>query len=116
MAVGEIFNVRKYESNAGGIYSIRVSNDAAALSTTALGAYTDKKVRVVSSNPGRSRLAGLHARGFRLGLPTAAGATTYTSQTFAPILTKADYADPNEGDLIAYQGGQWEILKKIDEA
>lgn len=116
MAVGEIFTVKKYQSNAEGVYSIRVSNDAAALSTGALGAYTDKAVRVVASNPGRRRMAGLHARGFRLGLPTAAGASTYTSQTFVPILTKADYADVAVGDLIAYQGGQWEVLARIDEA
>lgn len=116
MPVGEKFSVKKYQSGAGGVYSIRISNDAAALSTTAIGGYTDKLVRVYASGAGRSRLGGLRARGFRLGLPTAAGATTYSATTFVPILSPTDYADPKVGDLIAYQNGQWEILKKIDEA
>lgn len=116
MATGEKFSVQKYQSNAGGVYSIRISADAKALSTAAIGAYTDKLVRVYASGAGRTRLGGLRARGFRMGLPTSAGASTYSATTFVPILSKADFADPKVGDLIAYQGGQWEILKKIDEA
>lgn len=116
MATGEKFSVAKYVSNAGGVYSIRISADAKALSTAAVGNYTDKLVRVYASGAGRTRLGGLRARGFRLGLPTAAGASTYSAHTFVPILTKTDFADPKVGDLVAYQGGQWEVLKKIEEA
>lgn len=115
MPVGEKFSVEKYQTDNGTVISLRISADAKAVSTTAIPAYDDKRIRATVSNNGNSRKAGLHSRGFRVGLPAVAPATGYTSTSFIPILSLTDFNDPAEGDFITYQGGQWEIIKKVSE-
>jgi hypothetical protein len=117
MPIGEKFSVQKYTSDAGGIYSLRISNDfyLAAPNLSIAGAYTDKRVRVTASNHGNKRKAGLHARGFILGLPAVSPATGYTSRTFMPVNTASGWAGKNIGENVTVNSVVWEILDKVQE-
>lgn len=117
MAVGERYSIKKYQSDAGGIYSIRVSDDVAAAggNTAITAAFSDKKVKVAVTGTENRRKSGIRARGFRVGLPTAVGASTYSATSFIPVFSPTVWADTEEGDTLAYQSGTWEVLTRISE-
>lgn len=118
MATGETFpGYSKYGSDAGGVYSIRLSSDAltVAANTPPAGAYTDARVKVSVSGHGRKRLSGIKARGLVLGLPISAGSSTDTSKTFLAIRTKTAWDGINIGDSVTYQTGTWIVRDKISE-
>lgn len=118
MPVGETFVTTKYQSDAGGVYSIRLSNDffLAAPNTSIAAAYTDKRVQVTSSSPGNKRKSGLHARGFVIGLPATAPDTGYIARSFMPITLLSGFNGKNVGDTVLPDGETWEIIDKIGEA
>lgn len=119
MATGEVFEgYTKYQSDAGGIYSIRLSGDVSdiATNTSPAGAFTDARVKVSVSNHGRKRISGIKARGLVLGLPITTGAAKDSSRTFAAIRTLTAYTAFGIGSNVTYQGGTWVVRDKVGEA
>lgn len=78
----------KYESDAGGVYNIRVSANTAGLTenTPPAGIVTDSHVDVSVGKHGQKRKSGIHARGVILERFTGTGDARKRYTTFLPVL------------------------------
>lgn len=111
----------KYESNAGGIYKIRLSAEKKAVSgnTEPAGAITDNNVQVMVSNKGRRRKAGIFPRGVTISrtLTAGTGATAVTKKVYAfiPCLTPAALTSIGSGSDVTYDGQTWKFSSTVPE-
>lgn len=114
--MAQTYNIQTYHSDAGGDYPVKISNKSKAVFSNNVSVdYTDGNVAVSVSHHGQKRRVGITARGVIIGLPTAAGASTYTKKTFVPVLLKTSYDTISKGDTVTYDGGNWIVLDKIAE-
>ena len=98
----------KYQSNAGGVYRMRISSDKAGLagdgSIAAL--VTDPNVEVLVRK--NRRRSGISARGVRFSQDIAAtGGRVLKVYVFVPCVTPAVQAALLSEDTITYKGQTW---------
>lgn len=111
------YTATKYESDAEGIYNIRVSSAALTVLTNAAptGAVTDAHVDVSVGNHGQKRKKGINSRGFILERFTGTGAAKKRYTTFLPILTKTVYGAFAKGTTVTLQGTDWTTFDTVAE-
>jgi len=112
------FKFRKYETDAGTIGRIRISDASAAALANAepAGAVDDPNVFAFASNPGSKRKKQLNARGVKLGRTVGTAPNTFTRYTFLPILTKARLDAIAIDATVTLNGNEYTVRDKVNEA
>lgn len=107
----------KYQSDAGGIYKIRMDEDKfAQQGSEPAGAITDSNVEVIVSNAGRKRKFGISPRGavFKRTVDAADGSKK-AYYAFFPALSQANLATLIAASPITYKGNSWTYLDSVSE-
>lgn len=107
----------KYQSNAGGIFRIRMDSAKAAITgqTEPAGAITDSNVEVEVSEAGSRRKFGLHPRGV-YGSRVGAGADlNKVFRVFVPCFTEASLQAILTAGSFTYKGNSYTDLSSIGE-
>lgn len=112
------FSTSKYETNAGTIVRIRISDAAKAVLSNAepAGAIDDGNIYAYAQNPGSKRKKQLNARGVRLQRFTGTGAARKRYTTFLPILTKTVWDGITVGADVTLNTVAYTVADKVDEA
>lgn len=103
-----------YESDAGGVYGMRVSEDKAGLTGTAAGPKTDPNVEVYAGGSGRKR-NGIHARGVRIYREVGVGDSASKKYAFIPCATTTIMADLFNEATITYKTLTWKPATVVQE-
>lgn len=109
---------RKYQTDAGTIVRIRISDQglAALANAEPAGAVTDSKIFAFARNPGSRRKKELNARGVVLGRLVGVAPNQFTRRTFLPILTPARLTAIALDATVTLNGQEYTVRDKIDEA
>lgn len=112
------FTETKYQTDAGTVVRIRVSDDAIAAAGQVIpaGAVTDKALWAFAGNPGSRRKRQLNARGVVLGREVGTDPNTFTRRTFLPIMTKAALDAIAIGAAVTIGGEAYTVRAAINEA
>lgn len=112
------FSNKKYQTDAGTVVQIRISDASAAVAgnTEPAGAIDDEKIFAFASNPGSKRKKALNARGIVLGRSVGTAPDTFVRRTFVPILTKAGLDGITIGTAVTLNGNAYTVRSKVDEA
>jgi len=96
----------KYQSNAGGIYRIRLDAAKAGITGNAApaGGITDPNVEVEVAEAGSRRKFGIHPRGVRYRRVGTGADLNKVSTVFIPALTEASLTALVATDPITYKG------------
>jgi hypothetical protein len=108
----------KYQSNAGGIYRIRL--DAAKLAIVGnaapAGAISDPNVEVEVAEAGSRRKFGIHPRGVRFSRKGTGADLNKTFSVFIPCLTEAALTAIAATDPITYKGEPYTDARVVPES
>lgn len=112
--------IKKYESDAGSIHSLRLSKDKAAVANnTEPTGNVDSNVKPQISKSNRSY--GLRPRGVRISRELTGGsgdsAVTKTVYSFIPVLKKDTLGGTNFsiGKDVTYKSNTWKIIAEVAE-
>lgn len=108
----------KYQTDAGTVVRIRVSDEtiAAAGNAAPAGAVDDQKIFAFASNPGSKRKKALNARGLILGRTVGTAPDTAVKYTFLPIFTKAAMDGIEDGATYTLRDKAYTVRSRVDEA
>lgn len=109
---------RKYQTNAGTIVRIRISDQAVAALDNAEpgGALDDINIWAFASSPGSKKKKALNARGFILGRTVGTAPNQFVRKTFLPILTIAAWTNTALNEAVTLNGVAYNVRDKVDEA
>lgn len=109
---------RKYQSNSGGIYRIRLDFDKAAIAdnTEPTGNITDPNVEVEVSEAGNRRKGGIHPRGVRFSRVGTGTDLNKRFSVFIPCLTPAAFTALSTANSIVYKGETYTTPVPIPES
>lgn len=109
---------RKYQSNSGGVYRIRLDQDKAAIAdnTEPSGAITDPNVEVEVSEAGNRRKGGIHPRGVRFSRVGTGADLNKRFSVFIPCLTPAAFNALSVATSITYKGEVYNTPVPIPES
>lgn len=112
------FQTSKYETDAGTVVRIRISDAALGVLGNAppAGAIDDPNIYAYAQNPGSKRKKQLNARGVRLQRFVGTGAARKRFTTFVPILTEAALDAVTVGATVTLNAVEYTVADKIDEA
>jgi hypothetical protein len=112
------FQTAKYQTDAGTIVRIRISESTATVAGNGepAGALTDGRLFAYASNPGSRRGNQLNARGLRLERFLGIGINRKRLTTFLPVLTPAGLATFTDGAALVIGGETYAIASKIGES
>lgn len=99
----------KYQSNAGGIYRIRLDSAKAGVTgnTAPAGALTDANVEVEVSEAGSRRKFGIHPRGVRAKRVGTGTDLNKVFSVFIPCLTETALTTLSTAASITYKGNTY---------
>lgn len=111
------YAVKKYETDDGNIFKIRLSNQSSAIAgnTEPAGAITDNNVEVKVSQAGNRRKYGLSPRGVRYKRSTGTGDDIKSYYTFVPSLTQAAQTAMLAAASATFGGYAWTPYSKVNE-
>lgn len=112
------YQVKKYQTDAGTIGRIRISDQSLSFAANVepAGAIDDENIFAFASNPGSRKKKQLNARGLRLQRFTGTGAARKRFTTFLPILTQSVLDAQTIGDEIVLGSVSYTIADKVAEA
>lgn len=112
------FQTSKYETDAGTVVRIRISDAALGVlsNTPPAGAVDDGNIYAYAQNPGSKRKKQLNARGVRLQRFTGTGAARKRFTTFVPILTETAFDGVTVGATVTLNGVEYTVADKVNEA
>lgn len=109
---------RKYQSDQGGIYRIRLDAAKAGITGNAepAGAITDASVEVEVSEAGSRRKFGIHPRGVRYSRVGTGPDLNKRFSVFIPALTAASQTALLGTDTITYKGQSYTDPRPVAES
>lgn len=112
------FQTSKYETNAGTVVRIRISDAALGVlgNTPPAGAVDDGNIYAYAQNPGSKRKKQLNARGARLQRFTGTGAARKRFTTFVPILTPTAWEAVVVGSTVTLNSVEYTVADLVPEA
>lgn len=109
---------RKYQSNQGGIYRIRLDSAKAGITGNAepTGAITDANVEVEVAEAGNRRKFGLHPRGVRYSRVGTGADLNKRFSVFIPAFTQASQEALLGTNEITYKGATYTDPRAVPES